>query len=166
MDKLANLPNVKRDVELSKRMFMRNVPNKDVQMYFDPRAVQTRFQLFPCEDVRPHVNEPIIIADHYDTTQNFLPGDSAPFEGYSKKVEDESRLRNIMFPLQKGHQSKYIPSTTSDMYEVNVAGSSNKIENRHTLLFEEQVMPNIDRNPQNIATKNFFNHTRQQVKNL
>ena len=96
MDKLANLPNVKRDSELSARMFMRNVPNKEVQMYFDPRAVQTRFQLFPCEDARPQVNEPIIMTDHYDTTKNFLPGNRAPFEGYAKKVEDESKLRNIM----------------------------------------------------------------------
>lgn len=166
MDKLANLPNVKRDAELSNRIYMRNIPNKDVQMYFDPRAVQTRFQLFPCEDVRPNVQEPIIITDHYDTRKNFLPGDSAPFEGYAKKVEDESRLRNIMMPLQRGHAKEYIPSTNSDMYNVDVAGSSNKLCNRHTLLFKESELPKINRNPQNIATDRFFNHTRQQVKNL
>ena len=166
MDKLANLPNVKRDSELSARMFMRNVPNKEVQMYFDPRAVQTRFQLFPCEDSRQHVNEPIIMTDHYDTTKNFLPGTRAPFEGYAKKVEDESKLRNIMFPLQRGHASQYIPSTKSDMYNADVAGSSNKLCNRHTLLFNESELPKINRNPHNIATDTFFNHTRQQVKNL
>lgn len=166
MDKLASLPNVKRDSELSERIFLRNVANKDVQMYFDPRAVQTRFQVFPCEDIRPKVDEPIVIRDHYDTTKNFLPGDSAPFEGYAKKIEDESKLRNIMFPLQKGHQSQYIPSTSSDMYKVDVAGSSNKMPNCHNLLFKEQILPKIDRNPQNIANDKFFNHTRQQVKNL
>ena len=127
MDKLASLPNVKRDAELSERIFLRNVANKDVQMYFDPRAVQSRFQVFPCEDVRPKVDEPIVITDHYDTTKNFLPGDGAPFEGYARKVEDESKLRNIMFPLQKSYQCQYVQPTTSDMYEVKVAGSSNKM---------------------------------------
>jgi hypothetical protein len=166
MEKLAHLPNIRRDAELNERIFSRNIANKDVQMYFDPRATQTRFQLFPCEDVRPQIDEPIKIADKYDTTKNFLPGDSAPFEGYARKVEDESRLRNIMFPLQKGHQSQYIPPSASDMYEVHVPGSSNKMQNAHPLLFKEQQMPNIDRNPQNIASDKFFNHTRQQVKNL
>ena len=166
MDKLASLPNIKRDAELNERIFSRNIANKDVQMYFDPRAVQTRFQLFPCEDDRPQFDEPIKIAEHFDTTKNFLPGDGGPFEGYARNVEDESKLRNIMFPLQKGHQSQYVPSTTSDMYEVKVAGSSNKMRNEHNLLFREPVLPKIDRNPQNIASDKFFNHTRQQVKNL
>ena len=166
MDKLVGLPNIHRDIELNERIILRNSANKNVQMYFDPRAVQTRFQLFPCEDIRPEIVEPIQITDHYDTTKNFLPGDGAPFEGYAKKVEDESILRNIMFPLQKGHQSQYIPSTTSDMYNVKVAGSLNKLPNKHNLLFREPVLPKIDRNPHNIANDSFFNHTRQQVKNL
>ena len=71
-----------------------------------------------------------------------------------------------MFPHQKGVQTRYIPSTKSDLYDVNVAGSSNKMPNKHNLLFREPVIPKIDRNPHNIANDKFFNHTRQQVKNL
>ena len=171
MNKLDGLPNVKRDVELSQRMYARNVVDTDVQMYYDPRAVQTRFQRFPCADMRKDINEPLKNTPHFDIRTDFLPGNGGPFEGYAKNVEDESKLKNIRFPHQRGIQSKYIPNTFSDLYVHNIETTQNtnytqEEHAKHGLLFKEQEIPQINRNPYKIANDRFFNHTRQQVKNL
>jgi len=166
MDKLKDLPNIKTDFELNNRIYKRNVPLHDPQMYYQMRSVDTRFELFPSYDHRKPINEPLKNVTHFDTKRNFLPGNGGPFEGYTHKVNDESKLRNITFSTQTGCQSKYIPSSVSDLYVVNVAGSSNKLENKHPLLFEKQNFTNYNLNPYNLGNNTFFNHTRQQVKNI
>ena len=48
--------------------------------------------------------------------ETFSPGNLAPFNGYMRKIDDESKLKNIIFPNQRATQSKFIPSSTSDLY--------------------------------------------------
>lgn len=166
MNKLKDLPNIKTDMELNDRIYKRNVPIHQPQMYFQMRSVDTRFELFPSYDQRKPIHEPLKKVTHFDMERNFLPGNGGPFEGYVHKVNDESILRNITFPNQSGAQSKYIPPSSSDLYVVDVPESSNKIENKHPLLFDKQDFSSKDSNPYNLANDKFFNHTRQQIKNI
>ena len=164
MDKLHGLPNIKREAELNNRIYKRNIPSNDVQMYYQMRSVDTRFQLFPSYDVRKPIEEPLQREKHFEMKRDFLPGDGGPFEGYIKNINDDSILKNITFPAQAGHQSKYVPPSDSDLYNVKVGGGSNEFPNKHSLLFETQKFTNYDLNPHKIGTNTFFNHTRQQLK--
>jgi len=83
------------------------------------------------------------------------------------KIDDESKLRNIIFPLQKGIQSKFIPSSSSDLYNNEFYVVGRKEYNPYVGLFKkENFKPVIPCNTDQIGFKTFNNHTRQQTKNL
>jgi len=155
-----------RDVELSHRIYNRNVPNKPVQMYFSPRPNDTRFQRFPTYDKVKHYDTKLEKTDHFYMGVNFLPGNRGPFEGISGTIDKESELKNIYFPNQSAPQSKYFPSTTSDMYMIEEPKNTNPYTNEYNLLGKTPILTSKNMNPQNIGKKPFFNHTRQQIKNI
>ena len=158
--------NIDRDAELSKRIYERNIPNKPVQMYFSSRARDTRFQRFPTMDPQESNSEPIQHQQAFSMSKNFLPGSSGPAEGFAHNVNDESNLRNLYFSNQTGPQSKYFPSTTSDMYMIQSPENTNPYENKYTLLDQTPFVPDLDKNPYNLGKNSFNNHTRQQLKDL
>jgi hypothetical protein len=158
--------NIERDVELSHRIYNRNVPNKSVQMYFDPRAVDTRFQRFPMFDKVKQQETNIATHDHFYMGVNFLPGNGGPYEGMSGTIDKESELKNLYFPLQSAPQSKYFPSSTSDMYMIQEPNNTNPYPNKYQLLGKTDVPTNQNKNPYDLGYKQFFNHTRQQIKEL
>ena len=54
------------------------------------------------------------------------------------KVDDESKLRNIIFPLQKGIQSKFVPNSTSDLYSNEIFIAGRKEYNPYPRLFKQE----------------------------
>ena len=99
--------------------------------------------------------------------RTFAPGNLAPFNGYMKKIDDESKLKNIVFPIQKGLQSKFIPGMTSDLFRNDYLVVGREENNPYPGLFQQkrfkQVIPC---NTMEIGFETFNNHTRQQTKNL
>ena len=97
----------------------------------------------------------------------YYPGTyKGPFTGFVNNIDNESILRNQFFALQNNEQSVYVPSSKSDMYEVNVVGSN--IEQPHKDLFMEPNLASFNPNPNNekVGFNLFNNYTRQQVKNV
>ena len=97
----------------------------------------------------------------------FNPGQSAPFNGFSKNVDVETVLRNTVHPLQKAPQSKYIPSTKSDMFHNQYLTQTTEKKNmKNNLLFQKQVFNNFNPNRCGLGYKLFNNHTRVQTKDI
>ena len=109
------LCNENRTSELSKRMYERNVPYAPLQMTYDPRPVETRHVVFPVLDCYQPSNTPCDVFPVYNQRLNFSPG-KAPFNGYANEIDSESKLKNIITPLQKSAKSKFIPNSGSDLY--------------------------------------------------
>ena len=156
-----------RTQELSDKMFNRNIPSHQLPAYYFGRPVTTYGVTFPNIDcVKPssvnHVNFPV-----YCQKSVFNPGKGAPYNGFAKNVDVESALHNSFMPLQKAPQSKYIPSSTSDMYNAQYLTHTQHPQNiRNNLLFKQENFNARNPNTCNLGHKVFHNHIRQQMKNV
>ena len=83
---------------------------------------------------------------------------------YSSSINKESQLRNQFFALQKCEQPNYVPSTTSDMYQVQVTGRP-EAQPFPGLFVESELAP-FNPNVCNLGGNIFDNCTRQQLKNV
>lgn len=153
-----------RNQQLNERISSRNIPSSQLQMQFSSRPVSTKYATMPIVNPRTKAKVPINIQPTYQTTQVFNPGSSAPWAGFPTKIDDESKLRNQFFALQKCEQSEYVPSSTSDLYEVAV--TSRPVAQPHPGLFETDDLAPFNTNPCNLGKNLLYNHTRQQVKDM
>ena len=153
-----------RTQELSDRMYSRNIPSSTLQAHFSSRPVSTKYATMPIVNPRMKSTVPVRIQPTYQTSQTFNPGSSAPWAGFATKIDDESKLRSQFFALQKCEQAEYVPSSTSDLYEVAV--TSRPANQPHPLLFESTELSEFNPNKCNLGNKLLNNHTRQQLKEL
>ena len=166
-----------RTQQLNDRIYERNLPSSELQMTFDPRPVRTRQVLFPMLDCYQPSNIPIIERHTYAQDQVFNPGTSAPFDGYQSGIDRESQLQNRFFPHQSAVQSKYIPSSRSNLYHVNTIGSAeiqqyDLTHDPHSELYtsaEHHGRESFSEHPnpfKEVGGDMFYNHTKVQVKNI
>jgi hypothetical protein len=159
------LCNNERTTQLSDRMYQRNVPAQRMNMVYDPRPVQTRYVLMPMLDCKKPTSVTCLRYPKYNTNSEFSPGDSLPFDGYQNKIDTESQLRDIVFPMQKCVQSKFIPDTSSDLYNNSyLTQTSNPVNMTNNLLFTQEQFECFNPNTCDVGNNTFNNHTRVQVK--
>ena len=157
--------NQSRTEELNDRIAVRNIPSSILQPSFSIRPVSTKYAMLPIVDRRPVPKEPIMKAPRYNISTTFNPGNAtAPWGGYASTVNDESRLRNQFFALQKCGQSSYIPSSNSELYNSVVV--SRPQQQPFPNLFREESFSTFDPNVCNLGNNMFDNCTRVQLKNL
>ncbi len=176
--------NHERLQQLNDRIQQRNFPSQDLQTHFSPRSTSTRQCMFPMVDNHAPASTPIKKNPNYNITNQFNPGSQSPWSGYMTSVDDESRLRNQFHAYQPAAQSKYIPSSSSDLYHYNIQQEiinahrnqqSNIIEQPasditvaqpYPRLFETPKFSPFDANEYGLGMNTFENHTRQQVRDL
>jgi hypothetical protein len=162
-------PTADRVDELNSRLYDRNIPSGPMEAVFGVRPLSTKYALLPIVDRRPKPQEPIRQVPTYNTSQTFLPGDGhGPWSGFATKINDESRLRNQFYALQKAGQAFFVPSSQSDLYQVNIPTTSRDEMQPHPYLFEETILTAFDPNPSPSTVGNliFQNSTRQQVMDM
>tara|TARA_B100000902_G_C26862040_1_gene693500 strand:- start:7 stop:555 length:549 start_codon:yes stop_codon:yes gene_type:complete len=165
-----------RTEQLSQRMFMRNIPSCPLQPQFSIRPVSTKYDCMSVVDRRPKPRVDIVKRPTYNLKNNFNPGNAqAPWSGFASHINDESRLRNQFFALQKCEQANYVPSSNSDMYNVEVGGReeydqfSDLVKPAAPALGSLFVKPDLapfNPNSCDIGKRLFNNHTRQQLLNV
>ena len=162
-----------RTEDLNKRISARNVPSQTLQSLFSPRPVPTRYIRMPAIDCKKKADVLIKTQPTYSPYNVFYPGSvAAPWSGWATAIDQDSRLKNIYFPLQKCPQSKYIPSSNSELYKYKFLSTNQKTG--HELLFktEQFKSSNMDKkfekfNKNHVIGKDVFNNnTRVQVRNL
>lgn len=169
----AYIMNVNRLQELNDRIFERNIPSTILQQQFSQRPVSTKYSLLPLFDKYKEPTVPIETHQIYKQEEVFNPGTSAPFNGFINAINDESRLRNQFFALQRCEQSVYVPSSQSDLYTVNIPQKSIQQEDSNgtnyddrSLLFKEEDFDPFNPNVFRLGGSLFDNHTRQQLKGV
>lgn len=114
------------------RIYERNLPSVPLQQYTSFRSVPTKYSNMPIVDPRvdPSSLIKVGIMPTYNVNAIFNPGTSiSPWSGYATNVDSESVLRDQVYPLSDCLQSKFIPSSRSDMYinSMGIAGHDNGI---------------------------------------
>lgn len=160
--------NNERTQYLSDEMFKRNRPNEDLENTFFEKPASTRQVLFPMLDCRKPPSVPIKSLPNYDTKRVFNPGYRGAYSGYN--VDAESKLMGKFKVLQRGPQREYVPSSGSDLYSSDYLIPSNKHSSNKSYIQKEESFNGFNPNKcgmeTNLGGNLFFNHTRQQTKNL
>lgn len=157
--------NTHRTQELSNRIYNRNLPTGALSLSYDPRPTQTRYVKMPVVDCRKSSSVPCkneVIFNPYTT---FTPGQTAPFSGFATDIDQESRIQSRFFPLQKGAQSKFIPSSNSDLYRVDM-NITHPVVMNHPLLFKQEQFAPANMNKCGLSNKIFNNFTRFDLRNI
>ena len=159
--------NNERLESINSSIYERNTPDAPLRPNFDFRSIPTRYSQQPVLDQRQS-SVPIRQYQEYSLETDFAGVQStAPISGF--KVESESVLRNQFFALQHGaDQSIYVPSSTSDLYHVQVPSWSHPEEQKHPDLFIRNTYTTSSNNffnNSNIGNDKFNNNTRTQMRN-
>ena len=162
--RLVKICNIQNDSEMSNDIRKRNIPSMSLQPQFSLRPVSTKYAHFPIVDTQIS-NENPIYKKPYNVGLIFNPGDRmAPFSGFVENVDVESVLRNQIFALQKNDQAVYVPSSKSDLYmKDQFKPNTNQ---KHNLLTPLNNFNKINPNNLNLGGNLFYNHTRQDLKNV
>lgn len=160
--------NLERNLELDNRIYERNIPSSQLQPNFSMRPVSTKYDLLGVYDRRAPASVQIEPVPIYSVSGVFNPGTAqAPWSGFATNINTESLLRNQFFALQDCEQSQYIPSSTSDLYQLSsIPQSSNQHANPFEHLQRNDVFEPFNPNTCNLGRGLFMNHTRQQLKDL
>ena len=151
-----------RDLELSNRIYGRNIPSHNLKPYINVRSSSTKYSTMPIVDPKK-INHNVSLKEYsmYNIHNTFNPGQDAPASGFFNNVNTESMLRNQFFALQKSDQSVYVPSSNSELYNVKVV--SRPIQQPHPDLFNEHEFKPFNPNVINGGTNIFNNSTRLQM---
>jgi hypothetical protein len=139
--------NQNRTEDLNTRIYGRQVALSAPQVQFSPRPVPTKYTMLPILDQAPRTQVPLVPRPEFSVSRDFLPGDSAPWCGFSAAINTESILKNMFFANQRCPRAFYVPDSNSDMY-----GRS----------YPRQAVPQSSA-PQPTGAGVFNTSTRQQV---
>lgn len=131
--------NVERLQELDHRILSRFVPEGGpLPPNFDSRPIMTKYTLFPMLDNRMPTTIPIQ-PNYAQEHTTFSPNQNGPVARFHRNVDVETDLRNQVYALQKNVDTTvYVPSSTSDLYQVQPVPGIGTGENpRHPLLFQQ-----------------------------
>ena len=156
--------NNNRNLELSNRIYERNIPSNQIKPSINVRPSSTKYSILPVVDMKK-TQHYVSLKEYgmYNVQTTFNPGNKAPAVGFFNNVNTESLLQNQFFALQKSDQSVYIPSSNSDLYNVNVV--SRPMQQPHPDLFQKTEFKPFNPNIVNGGTQIFNNFTRQQMLN-
>ena len=156
----------RRTEELNQRMAYRNIPSSQLQPQFDIRPQSSKYAKMPIVDRREKHTVEIQDIPTYTIETTFNPGTAqGPWSGFASNVNNESRLRNQFFALQRGaEQAYYIPPKNSDMYEVYIPQTES--QQPFPDLFTKYKFEAFNPCPTNLGNNFFENCTRQQLKEL
>lgn len=151
------------DNTMNNRIYERNIPSNNLEPNFSSIGLSTRYTKFLIDNTNKYNNIKSNFQS-YKTNETFFPGTSKPhFSGFSSQVDNESALRNQIYPLIKSDLHVWAPDSTSMLYNEteNINNKSN------SLLFNEEKFNEFDPNVNNnIGSDYFHNSTRVQLKNL
>lgn len=162
------MQNFEKNNLINEKIYERVIPSDELILNFDPRPVQTKYTHMPILDTLKNSTVMLKESNIFNPNDIFFPGNAkSNFRGFVDAIDKESSLRNQFFALQKSDQSKYIPSTQSNLYNNEVFQLTLNEDLDNNLLFNEENFNNFNPNLNNkIGADRFNNSTRVQLKNL
>ena len=154
-----------RQNEINDRISTRNIPSASLQPFYYQVPVSTKYGYMPILDQSKPATVPLNSYPTFSPHTTFNPGNNmAPWSGFANNVNVESTLRSQFFALQNCDQSDYVPSSTSDLYNVYVPPKP--IKQPYAGLFKKEIFDHCNPNPNNLGSKFFNNSTRTENKDI
>ena len=162
------MQNFEKNNLINEKIYERVIPSDDLILNFDPRPVQTKYNYMPILDTLKNSSVTLKDSNIFNPNEIFFPGNAkSNFRGFVDAIDSESTLRNQFFALQKSDQSKYIPSTQSNLYNNEVFYLTSNEDLDNNLLFKQEKFKSFNPNLNDKIGSNIFNNsTRVQLKNL
>ena len=110
---------MERVEQLNKRLTDRNTTSTTPSFYFSPRPVPTKYTTMPIVDNICASKVNIEYQKPYNTKEDYLPANSAPWSGFADNIDVETRLR---------YEKEYIPSSKSTLYIKPIIPSTHTIQ--------------------------------------
>jgi hypothetical protein len=127
--------------------------------------VSTKYGYMPILDQSKPATVPLNNYPVYSPHNTFNPGNNmAPWSGFANNVNVESTLRSQFFALQDCEQSRYVPSSNSDLYNVYVPPKP--VKQPYPDLFKKDIFEHCNPNPHNLGNNFFNNNTRNENKDI
>lgn len=149
-------------------IYNRNIPSENLQPNLSVRPVLSKYQTMPILSDYKKAETQINNFSKFNINETFNPGNTkSHFSGFAYNIDDESKLRNQFFALQKSDQSVYVPNSNSDMYSnpINFINVNKDLNNE--LLFKNEQFNDFNPKFSNLVGNNLFNNsTRVQLKNI
>jgi len=159
---------------LNNKIQNRQFPDIELRPDYDSRPVSTKYIKFAITD--PIKQKSDFRSYNCNTNPSLGNFKSPVFYSSSnnapslRNIDLETNLRNQTIALQHGaYQDVYVPSSKSELYNIEIPKSSFEIEQPFPQLFnqtkiQESTIPSVYNN-MHIGKKEFFNHTRTQLRN-
>jgi|TARA_B110000858_G_scaffold198457_1_gene265254 hypothetical protein len=166
------LQNFEKQNNINNNIFSRNLSNVDLEPQVSFRPSSTKYQVMPILENKEQNKNDKKNYELFNTNNIFYPGTTKPhFNGFAKGIDRESVLRNQFFALQKGDQYQYIPSSWSNLYNIdNFPNTLNDIDDNNlnkSILFRQERFD--EHNPNlfpHIGNDIFNNNTRYQLNSI
>jgi len=153
--------------EINERISSRNIPSAALAPAYSVRPLSSKYATMPIVESRPVPTVQIPPYQHFTTESVFNPGNGkAPWRGWAERVNVESSLRNQFFALQRNNRAVYVPSSSSDLYQVEI--DAREVEQPNPYLFDNGAtnFAPMNPNPNNLGKLTFDNSTRFQLRTL
>ena len=152
--------------EINDSIYNRNIPSQILQPLFSMRPSSTKYATLPIVDPRRQDNTvPINVQPQYNVETAFNPGNRvSPWAGFANNINTESILRSQFFALQNCDQAIYVPSSQSDLYELEIPRTENI--QPYSDLFKKQQYKSPAYIGENIKKTLFYNFTREETLDL
>ena len=166
------LQNFEKQNNINNNIFSRNLSNVDLEPQLSFRPSSTKYQVMPILENKEQNKNDKKNYELFNTNNVFYPGTTKPhFNGFAKGIDRESVLRNQFFALQKGDQHQYIPSTGSNLYNIdNFPSTLNDIDDNNlnkSILFRQERFDEHNPNfASHIGNNVFNNNTRYQLNSM
>lgn len=150
--------------ELNERIYNRNLPSGPLQPYLSVRPVMTKYSIMPIVDPRAPIKTKMVQMPTYNISKTFNSGNTqSPWSGFATNINKESELRNQVYAIQHCSKSKYIPSSSSDLYTYNIPSNSGFQQPFNHLFREDKFQP-FNPNSEGVGKQYLNNHTRNQLR--
>jgi hypothetical protein len=153
--------------ELNDRIHQRVQSDHSLPVQYDPRAVPTKYSIFPIFDRRAKPESKPPSKPTYDVQKVFAPiGRRGPVDYFLANVDTETVLQNRHVVYQKfADQSVYVPHSNSDLYRVEAVGRQEP--QTHSSLFEQRTYATTGSHVAELVGRDMFhNSTRTQLRGL
>jgi hypothetical protein len=168
--------------EINERILARTMTSGNIEVLISPRPQSTLYTRPLNNSIPPGPPcKPRVLKYNSDPKKNFLPcTKGGSWSQYNQNIDKESILRNQIYALQNAPQAKYVPNSTSDLYNSTIPKSQTSTAqglypNLPTSNAEYNIwglQPTLNREagyqflqpPVNLGNKLFNNDTRQEIK--
>ncbi len=146
----------------NQQIYQRVLPSRPLQPYLDPRPAMSKYALMPIVEQHTPATVPLIQCPVFSPHRTFAPCvGQAPWSGYAAAIDTETELRGTTYALQWNDAACWVPSSTSDLFQVKWSRPTDPMTTSSDLF--RNPVPKPAHTPQTFAHQHAFNNNTRYI---